>query len=241
MTKIQIFSDLHLGHYKDFEREKILDSLYCNEADISICAGDIGVSFELKKYLNELCVVCKNLIYVNGNHDHWDSSFSKLHAIMEDIQAKHSNFYWLENKRVKVEGHNFIGATLWYPLNKKNIDLFKSFSDSWCVEHGYPNIDRAHKESVKYLKKNIQENDIVVTHHGLSKKSVPKQFINDFYNCFFYTDQEELIRKTKPKLIIQGHTHGNLDYMINNTRVIANPLAYPMENPAFNPQLLLDI
>ena len=36
--------------------------------------------------------------------------------------------------------------------------------------------------------------------------------------------------KKPPKLIVHGHTHRRMDYMLGDTRVICNPRGYPGEN-----------
>ncbi len=239
--KIQILSDLHLGCYKQFERYRFLDSLRSKEADITLIAGDVGVASELEEYISDLCSIFKKIIYVQGNHSLWNSSFSKNQILMEKIQSQYSNLEWLENRRIEINGQGIIGCTLWYSINHRNLKLFKNFADGWMIQDGYPNIDRAHKKSIEFLEANIKEGDIVLSHHAPSFQSVHNKFLGNPYNCFFFTDQEKIIKKCKPKFWIHGHTHTNFDYMIDKTRIICNPSAYPGENTDFNPNLIIEV
>jgi hypothetical protein len=48
-------------------------------------------------------------------------------------------------------------------------------------------------------------------------------------NAFFVCDMTSRIRELLPKLWIHEHTHDRCDYVLAETRVVANPLGYPNE------------
>ena len=51
-----------------------------------------------------------------------------------------------------------------------------------------------------------------------------------------------VVEKSEAKLWIHGHTHDNMEYSIDKTQVICNPRGYAHEvNPAFNPQLIMEL
>jgi Icc-related predicted phosphoesterase len=52
---------------------------------------------------------------------------------------------------------------------------------------------------------------------------------------------EQMILALNPRLWIHGHTHTSFDYMIGDTRVVANPHGYPGENEEFNPSVIVEI
>jgi Icc-related predicted phosphoesterase len=87
----------------------------------------------------------------------------------------------------------------------------------------------------------ITEDDVVVTHHLPSFRSVPPQFQNSSLNAFFVHDVENSIRQYSPSLWIHGHTHTNFDYTIGKTRVVANPRGYPEENRAFQTDFVIEV
>jgi hypothetical protein len=52
------------------------------------------------------------------------------------------------------------------------------------------------------------------------------------------------VRELQPKLWIHGHTHDRCDYVLAETRVVANPLGYPNEVrslEAFDPAFRVEI
>ena len=54
----------------------------------------------------------------------------------------------------------------------------------------------------------------------------------------------DYVHDLRPKLWIHGHTHDRCDYVIGDTRVIANPFGYPKElrsNEMFEPALQVEI
>ena len=57
---------------------------------------------------------------------------------------------------------------------------------------------------------------------------------NKIYNkyistCFFCFDGSELLNKFKGKIWLYGHNHVNMEFKINNHKIISNSLGYPTE------------
>ena len=77
-----------------------------------------------------------------------------------------------------------------------------------------------------YFANNIQENDVVVTHHLPSTLSIGDQFKTSELNRFFVCDMSNIILDKKPVLWLHGHTHESCDYVVGDTRVICNPYGY---------------
>jgi len=241
MLKVQVISDLHLDFYKDYERQCFLDSLRCVQADVTVCAGDISNHNRLDQAIEDLCTVCNKVIYVCGNHCVWQSSISKTKDKMSVLQARHPNLECLENRRIEINGQGFIGATLWYPVNKKNLTNFECFADSYYVENARHNINAAHKETIEFFSQEIKPGDIVITHHSPSTQTTQNVFLGDIMNCFFATNQEELIRKTNPKYWLFGHQHQTNQWTIGSTKLICNASGYPGEYPDFRPNLIIEV
>lgn len=76
---------------------------------------------------------------------------------------------------------------------------------------------------------NVNSNDIIISHHLPSYKSIADKFIRSKLNCFFVSDCEKEIIEKQPKLWFHGHTHSECDYYINNIHILCNPVGYPTE------------
>ena len=92
-----------------------------------------------------------------------------------------------------------------------------------------------HQKSLDFLRNNIVENSVVITHHAPSELSIDEKYADDFpLNYAYFSNLESLIINYRPEVWIHGHMHSCSHYSIGDTRVIANPLGYPGENPLFN-------
>ena len=83
---------------------------------------------------------------------------------------------------------------------------------------------------------------VVVTHHAPSPESIPPSFQESAFNPCFASDMTRFITESKVRLWIHGHIHAHSDYMIGNTRVLANPRGYPGESKTgFEPGLVVEV
>lgn len=86
------------------------------------------------------------------------------------------------------------------------------------------------------------KNSLVVTHHAPSIRSLPERRRAELISCAYASNLDEFILTYQPRLWIHGHIHHNNDYFIGNTRVIANPRAYPDDpNQGFVPDLTVEM
>lgn len=247
--KIQLLSDLHI-EFQYYAYPKA-------DADVVVLAGDIhtkdrGVKWALDEIKD------KPVIFDLGNHDFYGKAYPKLIGSLKEL-TKNTNIHVLENDLVTIDGVNFLGCTLW-----TDFELFGDarISGYECqqVMTDYkkircsPNfaklrsIDTAmiHSRSVKWLEENLDEhrgeNNVVVTHHAPSLKSVPEMYLNNIITPGYASDLEGLIKKHKPDYWMHGHLHSSSDYMIGDCRVLCNPKGYPDSlNSDFKPELYLDI
>lgn len=120
----------------------------------------------------------------------------------------------------------------------------------------------AHRATVAFIEEKLCEpfdgDTIVVTHHPATPHSLldwtperPTAF-RDLDFCYASATLDRLFSGAglgrsfvPPSLWIHGHVHKSLDYVIENTRVIANPLLpapkAPRENPDFDPHLKIEL
>lgn len=257
--KIKILSDIHLENYYPCCRFP-----YIGNGDILILAGDIlnAKHFKTNGFLKELYLnfiqECSNnyehVLYVCGNHEfygyNYEGTYNKIQEHLPD------NFSLLENKIVTLNGWNFIGFTFWTDFcNQHPLELFDAgrlMNDYKAIRIG-KNYRKLCPEdtlslnlkSRNYLKEqldNLTDNVFVISHHAPSFRSVPEEFKNGFCNGAYCNSLDEFIMDHQQiKFWAHGHTHNAQDYMIEQCRVLCNPVGYQGQNTNFNPNLILEI
>ena len=256
--RIHLISDIHL----EFGDLPIQND---NNADVLVMAGDICVVKDLKDHKDNceivgkrsevasyvrtffkyVCSIYPNVIYVMGNHEHYNGCYDESADIIKnELCGINSNLHFLENDTVEIDGHLFIGSTLWSDFNNEcpisMYDARTKMNDYRVIRLASENYRAlrpeitlaAHRKSVKYIIDTVKSNPdkpiVVVGHHAPSQKSVKPQYENDIYINGAYRSNLEYIMKDYPqiKLWCHGHTHSEFDYMINQTRVVCNPRGY---------------
>lgn len=208
--------------------------------DVLVLAGDICLTFKnvLEEFRKWLASVNVPVIYVFGNHEYYQADFETVPSQIKEFLKDLDHVHILDRGTVVIDGVTFIGATLWTNLgvrgemiirnSKMDIRAIKNFTiDKWNKSH------RHDLDYITHVLENTKDDDtkkVIVTHHSPSYKSVSPRFINDSLNVGFHNSLEHLIIKYKPEIWIHGHTHDPMDYVISNTRVLCNPMGYPLEN-----------
>jgi len=249
--KLHILSDLHL-EFSKFEPHAI-------DADVIVLAGDITVGNKGVYWARE-AFPNKPIIFVPGNHEFYGSRRPETLELLR-IAGKQCNVQVLDNAEYILNGVRFLGCTLWTdfqlfgPSKKPDAMLqgqffLNDFRVIKEVEHERFLPARSielFEQSLAWLKAKLDEpfdgTTVVVTHHLPSKQSVVARFKDDIVSACFASELDYLFGKMD--LWIHGHTHDNLDYEANGTRVICNPRGYVtmrgQENFDFNPKLVVDI
>ena len=129
--KIALASDVHLEF-------GFLDIRNTENADVLILSGDImvasalrdrdiadimegkGMSERFHRFFRQACDEFKNVIYVMGNHEHYDGDFAFSETIIRSKLAYLKNLHFLEKESVKIDDVTFIGGTLWTDMNKED-------------------------------------------------------------------------------------------------------------------------
>jgi Icc-related predicted phosphoesterase len=229
--KLLIASDIHTDHGMSG-----LSAIRRNakDADVVIVAGDIGTPKTLYISLAELAKTNKPVVYVLGNHDHILAYSDEVFAICEQAAIDYPNLHLLNDSHVTIDGQRFIGSTLWYNTTKD-----PTFFDFAYIPNFSNWYKKANRDTLDYFLETIEPNDVVITHHMPSHRSVHPRWINSPYNRFFVCPEAEpIIEATQPKMWIHGHTHDTVDYAYGKTRVVCNPCGYPGENPRWCPVIL---
>jgi len=249
-VKLHILSDLHL-EFSTFEP-------IATDADAVVLAGDIGKGNKGVYWARE-AFPDKEIIYVPGNHEFYGADRVETLADMR-IAADQCKVHLLDHDEVVINGVRFLGCTLWtdfllFGEAKKSTamsDGQNCLNDFRVIREGEKSFSPArsielHAQALAWLKAKLNEpfaeQTVVVTHHLPSKLSVVEKFKNQMLSACFASELDCLFGKMD--LWIHGHTHDNLDYEANGTRVICNPRGYVtyrgIENFDFNPALVLEL
>lgn len=211
--KFGIFSDLHM-EFEPWFFEPDPDVFYLN-------AGDTHPQMLTRDYFFSLFK--EKLFSVKGNHDYYGGTF--LNA---DMDFPDPVFL------AKPDGGTITiaGATLWTEISPVRWWDFKEYmmDTKYIKGMNYDRYMNAHDTHKRFLFDSGA--DIWVVHHLPSFKSVHERYLGSNGNDFFATELSHQILNMKkpPKLIVHGHTHEKMDYMIGDTRVVCHPRGYPNEN-----------
>ena len=253
--KLRLVSDLHLEFNYDPE---VVDSFIPRmerdgETTLALL-GDIHVGREVIPYLDEMSKRFKYVIYILGNHEFYGNNFYGLRNYLLDKTLHIHNLHIIENETIVLDGQKFVGCTLWTDmeggregsiLNVGNglNDYFRIMGTDGRRLRTRETIE-AHEYSIEYLKKHVDEDTIVLTHHAPIIGLSDPQFKNSHIKGGFESDLMDLIFETRPKYWLYGHTHFNKgESIIENTILLSNQLGYNDmgEKLNYNPKLILDI
>ena len=254
--KLRIASDLHLEFVYDYHYiDKLIPRLDTDKETTLALLGDIHVGIDGRTYIDEMCKRFKHVIYIFGNHEFYGYDFYTLRKKFHDKTFHIPNLHVLENEALELDGIKFAGCTLWTDMNKGNLESifnvtrpFKGLNDYRCITNGDITVTavdtiEAHKASVEYLKKEVDKDTIVLTHHAPMLGLSDPQFKNSKITSGFESDLTDLIVDLQPKYWLYGHTHYNTGRIeVENTILLSNQMGYVHEPmPSYNPELLLEV
>ncbi len=107
-------------------------------------------------------------------------------------------------------------------------------------------VRRLHADSVLWLRQESvacrARKTVVVTHCAPSARSINPRYAGEPLNVAFASHLDDLVAESGAALWVHGHSHCAADYVINHTRVVANPRGYPDEtDTGFNPMLVVEV
>lgn len=260
--KIQIASDLHLDLLQArFPGYRVIDPA---GADVLVIAGDIHAGLGALESFGDWPVP---VVYVIGNHEGYHHDYRTLIAQLRERSAG-TPVRFLEQDSVVIDGVRFLGCCLWTDyrvaggerevlMEQANGMLY----DHRLIRHGeglFMAADalREHEASRAWLEVQLAQafdgKTVVVTHHGPHPGSIHSRYAGSPVNAAFVSDLTPLMGRAS--LWVHGHVHDSFDYVVNNTRIAANPRGYARnrnsaaspeqiewENPQFDPGMTVEI
>jgi predicted phosphodiesterase len=248
--KIRLFSDLHLEGYSYYYE-------YAGE-DILVLAGDIHTDNRHRFILDQIPSNVKVLL-VAGNHEYYSNTFESVNQFFYNLQADYTNFYWLNNESIIIDGVHFYGGTMFTD--------WELYGDSWTAKQfgknsvadfqwvskiGRDGIKRmwntddhlqehlAFRDSlVRWLNKPAEKR-VVVSHFVPHPNGSHEKYKGSAVNPYFLCDMRKYMDNIN--IWIYGHTHTSKDFMEGNCRLVCNPRGYGAENVNdFNKDLIVEI
>jgi predicted phosphodiesterase len=224
--KFALISDLHLEFFEDPRTQQVLaqkiNSLVDDQGvDLVINAGDIHPQPKAREFFHSLLTI--PYVHILGNHDFYGKQ-----------TVTHSRFVR------KIQGLKIAGCTLWTDFKKHDplvllhyrdalVDARQILFNAEKYDRLADEIYQMHLTDLAWLTQ--EKPDIVVTHHGPSRRSIHPHFLpTGDMNYYFVSELENFIfENSNIKIWLHGHVHDPFDYMIDNTRILCNPFGYPRE------------
>lgn len=255
--RLWVLSDLHV----EFDASHYGGGLKIPDADICIVAGDVmnGCGNSIR-WLDKMVAPAMPVIFVAGNHEFYGHSvfegleWARIHA--EECPRVH----FLENDDVIIGGVRFLGCTLWTDFaldgdvrwGAANFEgrLNDARQIAWRMLPAREafTANRAlelHRRSRSFLQQELSKKfegpTVVVTHHAPHRNSVHRRWKGSSLNPSFASDLSGMIELWRPQLWVHGHVHDSFDYQVSDTRILCNPRGYATENPAFKPDLVVEV
>jgi len=237
--KIALASDVHL----EFGPISFQNT---ENAEVLILSGDICIAKDFGKKFEKFFAECSerfpHVVYVMGNHEHYDGDYQLTENLLREGLEKFKNIHFLELGTIDIGEFTFIGSTIWTDMNKNDPNTLwhvgRVMNDFRIVRNGEfkrltPEfVYNTHVKTIDYIKHVIKNDEqkkyVVVGHHAPSKLSVKPRYHGDHLTNGAYSSDlsEFILDHPQIKLWTHGHTHDVFDYMIGETRVLCNPRGY---------------
>lgn len=137
-------------------------------------------------------------------------------------------------RSIKTNKNNLSYDKRWKMPSLTPLDVLQSFQESYKYFED---------EMLRIEKKDPNHKTVIVSHHAPCPKSITSFRYHEILKCAYATELSPFMLRYKPKAWLHGHNHENADYMVGDTRVLANPRGYDpdMLNPNFKPSFVFEI
>jgi len=169
---------------------------------------------------------------------------------------------------VTLGGVRFLGSTLWtdYRMSGESQAATMEAAEATVLDHQRINTHSGllrarqaldeHLRSRDWLERELSRNDaactVVITHHAPHPGSIHARYAGNPVNGAFVSDLTGLVERAD--LWLHDHVHDSFDYRVGRCRVVCNPRGYAQnrktvsnpvdllfENPAFQPDLVIEV
>lgn len=247
---IDIVSDLHLNDVNSLSKD-----FYTANAPVLAIVGDVCEERELMSMLpvfKRMSETWDRVLYVLGNHEYYNGFMDSTPEYFRNTLSRFDNIHVLDNDAVSIDGVSFVGTTLWSDMDKNNPitkqRCQRGINDYYVIHPSMKNLSFRSKaitpdDTVTLFNKSVAFIDemlwlftqakkmVVLTHHAPSYQSIAPNFRTSPFNGAFASDLERImIDNPKIKLWVHGHCHTDMEYMVDQCRVVCHPKGYYGEN-----------
>lgn len=219
--RVALCSDLHL----EFGELELKNT---GKAEVLILSGDICVAQNLMiegaaiahkselyhDFFKQVCSEFPHVIYIMGNHEHYDGDFATTYGILKERLGYLKNLHILDKETFRIGEVTFIGGTLWTDMNGEDPSTMQ-------VIRGMMNDFRIVKNSNRVLTKKVplykrDENEEYVLddkgrpiEDGMKFKEYPAMFspedaVNEFKAMVQYIEHV-VANNPEGKYVVVGH------------------------------------
>lgn len=231
---LQIISDIHLEFLREIPAT--FDNIATPSAKVLALLGDIATLHT--PILESFFVWCKDnwehVLYLPGNHEYYNGncknplSMSEIDCQLEKLCIK-TGVNWLANRVLDIEGHRFIGSTLW---SKVPVDyrfrvgsglndyrrIFVSSEELLSVEVTNSLFEVNRNFIISSLESSISENIssvVVLTHHTPCMNGTSDPIHDNSSLRFAFSTDISLPDHLNERIRFWccGHTHYNFNFL----------------------------
>jgi predicted phosphodiesterase len=249
MVSLRIVSDLHVNYQRDQGRSLAAEITLDTSYDVLVIAGDLCDFDDIYRSLEIFCLAAapRPVVYVLGNHEGIGGTWVAAVQEARRAAATHDNLHVLEQQVVELLGQRFVGCTLWFCHDGEVKATDGEMPDFQHIRDLRDRIYDLGRSSRAFLKDNVREGDVVITHHLPHLRSVPPEYAGAITDRYFVHNMAPVVERAGAALWVHGHTHTSCDYVAGTTRVVCNPFGYvhpkiPHEpNRRFDPALTIKV
>lgn len=253
--RLQIFSDLHA----DVAAPRSIT--VWSDVDTVVVAGDVCEGAERGfAWLRQIVPMQVPIIAVLGNHEFYRRCWSEELAHARSVAPLYG-VHLLEDDTVTLGKVRFIGASLWtdyalfgmHNLPRAMLVAATGLNDHKRIKWSKEPWRRfrpqeallLHKRSRAFIEPTLTTPfdgaTVVVTHHAPHPGSIHSRYKSALLSAAYVSDLTPIIEACRPDLWVHGHVHESFDYYAGDTRIVCNPHGYGVENPRFDPALVVEI
>jgi predicted MPP superfamily phosphohydrolase len=133
--RLQILSDLHIDLNKLTKNKlpQIIKPLCDNLAILGDSCNSANHNAMLTDLIKYTTSNFKNVYYVIGNHEYYESDIKKTENYFKNIQNNYSNFHLLNRNKIYIDGVKILGCTLWSNIPSKSQLICSTLLNDYCM------------------------------------------------------------------------------------------------------------
>lgn len=241
--KIQFASDLHL--------EMVANAAWLQShplevvGDILVLAGDTAYLEEgiPNWFLDWASASYQQVLLIPGNHEYYHyGDIAKRGESWQWMLRENVGYYY--NKVVTIGNTDFILSTMWSHIPE--VDMFQvqrglnDFYQILCNDNRLTpdDFNAEHERCKQFIMKSVAESKakhiVVVTHHVPTLQAVAPQYQGSTLSSAFAVEMGNFIAENHIDYWIYGHSHTNIDTVIEKTKIVSNQLGYIAHNEQHN-------